>query len=433
LERLRVLSSGRSGSPFYDRDRSFLSGSEALDGFDGEAGHYRAILSPADGWALGVMNPLVRECMSEIELHLGDKLSWFAVDHHDTPHPHSHIVLSMRTSRGDEVAHSETALRRRLQRSGERVISRALGAGGSESESASGRMSVELFALDAELARRARSGGTFVCDQADLLIRLESLETRSLARRRPGGRWSVAPDLSDRLADHDLRTELETRLAARIGSPEGLLLRADGLSSVSGLLRVDVETDPFLDRRILILETGSGDFRWTAVRIEEAPLLLAPEGLVAFLPDRSGGGVSALSLLSLEQQVRAPHLTYLDRVMAGQAPSISGTGPLAVRFRSALEMRRSSLQVAGWIRADETAPGESALRALARREVQAWTERLSAAGRGRDSALSVGDRRLSLAQGDFELSLPPGGEVRLSPVDGRSQVRSMMALDPWSD
>lgn len=39
------------------------------------------------------LRPFVRDLMTNMERDLGTKLDWVAVDHHDTGHPHAHIVV----------------------------------------------------------------------------------------------------------------------------------------------------------------------------------------------------------------------------------------------------------------------------------------------------------------------------------------------------
>ncbi|MBU6318616.1 MAG: hypothetical protein KGS00_03100 [Alphaproteobacteria bacterium] len=424
IERART---GRARAPFYDARRSGLVIHEALEPFKGEAAHYRAILSPAAGWELGDLHPLIRETLSVFELSTGARLEWFAVDHHDTPHPHSHIVISARGGDGRDIGFSETSLRRRLQRAAESALSSAFASGAYDFLSHSSPGGAEIVALNADLVARAREGESFRCHQADLLTRLEALEIRSLAMRAPNGRWRLPDDLSSRLQEISAREELEARIASALGISDRLLLRAASNTRHVGVLRGALETDPFADRCVMILETGEGDVRWQAVSIAEAPRLLGEGALIAFDGSTSGRKVTALSLLSLEGQTIAPHLTYLDQVIAGRAPAIIGAGLVAIRFRDALERRRLALLAGGWLRPGEATLRESALRDLARREVSAWTERVRELRAGRTPlAHSVGAPvRLTLAQGEFEIVAGPPESIVLSPASRLSRGRNL--------
>jgi len=49
------------------------------------------------------LKPFVCRLMSQMEVDLGTRLDWVAVDHFNTGHPHSHIVLRGKNDRGDDL------------------------------------------------------------------------------------------------------------------------------------------------------------------------------------------------------------------------------------------------------------------------------------------------------------------------------------------
>ena len=55
--------------------------------------HFRLVLSPENGEALGDLRTYTREVMARAEGALGTSLQWIAVDHWDTENAHTHIVL----------------------------------------------------------------------------------------------------------------------------------------------------------------------------------------------------------------------------------------------------------------------------------------------------------------------------------------------------
>lgn len=55
--------------------------------------HFRLILAPENGAALGDLTSYTREVMARAEKALGTKLEWIAVDHFDTDNPHTHVIL----------------------------------------------------------------------------------------------------------------------------------------------------------------------------------------------------------------------------------------------------------------------------------------------------------------------------------------------------
>jgi type IV secretory pathway VirD2 relaxase len=81
-------------SRFYDAegdkvDANALAKTWASD----DKRQFRLILSAENGGRLGELHDYTRAVMERAEEALGSKLEWFAVDHHDTDNPHTHIVL----------------------------------------------------------------------------------------------------------------------------------------------------------------------------------------------------------------------------------------------------------------------------------------------------------------------------------------------------
>ncbi|MBB3770043.1 type IV secretory pathway VirD2 relaxase [Angulomicrobium tetraedrale] len=60
----------------------------------GEVRHqFRFIVAPEDAAELSDLKRFTRDLMQHMESDLGTKLDWIAVDHHNTGHPHSHILV----------------------------------------------------------------------------------------------------------------------------------------------------------------------------------------------------------------------------------------------------------------------------------------------------------------------------------------------------
>jgi type IV secretory pathway VirD2 relaxase len=61
---------------------------------------FRFIVSAEDGVELSDPRQTTRELMQQMEADLETKLDWIAVDHHNTGHPHTHILLRSVTEDG---------------------------------------------------------------------------------------------------------------------------------------------------------------------------------------------------------------------------------------------------------------------------------------------------------------------------------------------
>jgi hypothetical protein len=54
---------------------------------------FRLIISPEDGAEVGSLRDLTRRLMVQMERDLETTLDWVAIDHYNTGHPHTHIVI----------------------------------------------------------------------------------------------------------------------------------------------------------------------------------------------------------------------------------------------------------------------------------------------------------------------------------------------------
>jgi type IV secretory pathway VirD2 relaxase len=73
---------------------------------------FRFIVAPEDGADLGDARGVTRDLMRQMEEDLGTRLDWIAVDHHNTGHPHTHVIVRGVTDdgkilniAGDYIAH----------------------------------------------------------------------------------------------------------------------------------------------------------------------------------------------------------------------------------------------------------------------------------------------------------------------------------------
>ncbi|PRD40533.1 hypothetical protein C5748_26390 [Phyllobacterium phragmitis] len=64
---------------------------------------FRFIVSPEDGADLSDVTAYTRDLMSQVETDLGTKLDWVAVNHHNTGHPHVHIIVRGKDDLGENL------------------------------------------------------------------------------------------------------------------------------------------------------------------------------------------------------------------------------------------------------------------------------------------------------------------------------------------
>jgi type IV secretory pathway VirD2 relaxase len=94
-----------------DGERGRLYGAE-IDEADGktfiERGRedrhqFRFIVAPEDGEKLSDLRAFTRDVMRKMEQDLGTHLDWVAVDHFNTGHPHSHVIVRGRDDLGKDL------------------------------------------------------------------------------------------------------------------------------------------------------------------------------------------------------------------------------------------------------------------------------------------------------------------------------------------
>jgi len=64
---------------------------------------FRFIVAPEDGDRLSDLRAFTRDVMKQMEEDLGTKLDWVAVDHFNTGHPHSHVVVRGKDETGKDL------------------------------------------------------------------------------------------------------------------------------------------------------------------------------------------------------------------------------------------------------------------------------------------------------------------------------------------
>ena len=92
LERDGVTKDGEKGQ-VYSAGRDVEDGRAFLDRGRDDRHQFRFIVSPEDGTDLADPRETTRALMQQMEADLGTKLDWIAVDHHNTGHPHTHILV----------------------------------------------------------------------------------------------------------------------------------------------------------------------------------------------------------------------------------------------------------------------------------------------------------------------------------------------------
>jgi type IV secretory pathway VirD2 relaxase len=196
----------REGEPgqLYDAEHDRADGKEFLERSVGDRHQFRFIVSPEDGIRYDELHSLTRRLMEQMEEDLGTGLDWVAVDHFNTGHPHTHVVLRGRDDLGKDLIIAREYLSHGIRERAAEIVSIDLGPRSDLEieDRLRNEVSQERFtSLDRSLLRDAGENGTVAAVGEDPFRqslragRLQQLKNFGLAEEISPGKWQLAEDL----------------------------------------------------------------------------------------------------------------------------------------------------------------------------------------------------------------------------------------------
>jgi type IV secretory pathway VirD2 relaxase len=207
----------------------------------GEKHQFRLIISPEDGAQLDLM-AYVRRLMATVERDVDRRLEWAAVNHHDTEHPHAHVVARGLDRDGREVRLARAYISHGLRIRAQELATEELGPRQEvdvrrawDKEVRQGRYT----SLDREIERRAKDNrievrfgdrpGLGLVGPSALIARLVHLEGLRLAERLSGTLWKLAEGWQQPLRELGARDDIIKQIHAAIsGNPARYRIVRDG-------------------------------------------------------------------------------------------------------------------------------------------------------------------------------------------------------------
>ncbi|MDO6416250.1 relaxase/mobilization nuclease RlxS [Sphingomonas sp. BIUV-7] len=202
----------RAGDPgsLYGRDSDLVDGAAFRGRGATDRYQFRFVVSAEDGAEYEDLKPLTRRLMARVQEDLGVKLDWVAVDHFDTGHPHTHVVVRGKDQLGGDVVIASEYLTTGIRERASELIDLDLGPRSARDVQAGLRAEVQqerLTSLDRSLARDMDADRT-VClaygspfDRALRAGRLAKLGTLGLAEPIGDARWRLAADFDATLRE----------------------------------------------------------------------------------------------------------------------------------------------------------------------------------------------------------------------------------------
>lgn len=220
------LERGGARGVFYDAETSKVDGGARAERWAvSDRRHFRIILSAEEGAHIRDLPAYTREVMARAGSALGTKLSWIAVDHHDTDNVHTHIILRGRRANGQDLILPRDFIKHGFRSLARDVATEWLGQRTPEQE----RLALAREAvrhgptrLDPIIATQARDNVVRTADLSApngdpaltqaVKARVRELERLGLAKEIGRNVFEMSPDWRDRLKAMELHLDIRKRV-----------------------------------------------------------------------------------------------------------------------------------------------------------------------------------------------------------------------------
>jgi type IV secretory pathway VirD2 relaxase len=276
----------RDGSPgtLYGADETF-----DIDAFRkeirGERRQFRFIVSPEDAGDMDI-RLFARELMARMSEDLGRSLIWAAVNHHNTDHPHVHVVVRGVDAAGAEVWIPREYMKREMRWRAQEIATRELGlrSGQDVARQRSAEVAQErLTSLDRRLAELAAAPLSLAArefaaarqhERPTLRARLQTLARLGLAREGARGAWAFVPEWKEKLQALGERGDIIKRLhSVAIGDVSRYRFGEELATPVEGVVRGKGLHDELTGEIFGAVETAAGETHYVRLETAMASLL----------------------------------------------------------------------------------------------------------------------------------------------------------------
>jgi len=275
LQRDGTTRDGERGALYSEReDRA--DGKDFVARGEGDRHQFRFIVAPEDGSEYEDLKPLVRRFMAQAQQDLGTKLDWVAVDHFNTGHPHSHVIVRGKDDLGKDLIIAREYLTQGLRERAAELVNLDLGPRTEREILRSQLREIEqerLTGIDRRLIRSMNAEGLVDprrwsrVEQDLRTARLRALSGMGLATEQRGGRWKLEPELETTLREMGRRGDIvrtmnhALRVAMQPRAPQDQAIYdpdAPDARPVVGRLIASGLADEHADRRFLIVDGVDG-------------------------------------------------------------------------------------------------------------------------------------------------------------------------------
>lgn len=296
----------RDGAPgqLYGAQDDKADGRAFLDRQAGDRHQFRFIVSPEDGAEYDDLKPLTRRLMAQMEKDLGTKLDWVAVDHCNTGHPHTHVVVRGKNDLGADLVIAPEYLTAGMRERAADLVRIDLGPRTDLQIEERLRREVEqerLTSLDRRLLRDMEADRTVTIAERDpfhqtlRVGRLRKLAALGLAENVMPGRYRLADGVDDTLRRMGERGDI-IRTMQRAFTREGLA-RGPGdvaiadpatMTPIVGRVVDRGLSDEANDRHYVIVDATDGRTHYVDIGRGAATDLIPKDAVVRVAPRPTG-------------------------------------------------------------------------------------------------------------------------------------------------
>ena len=299
IQRDGVTRDGQPGQ-LYDATSDRADGNAFIEQQADDRHQFRFIVSPEDGEQYEELKPLTRRLMSQMEKDLGTRLDWVAVDHFNTGHPHTHIIVRGKDDQGQNLVIAREYISTGLRERAAELVSLDLGPKTDrEIEDRLRReMDQERFTsidkklikdMDAERVVSAAATDPFF--QSLRAGRLQSLGRHGLAQEIEPGRWQLAENLEPVLRAMGERGDI-IRTMQHAMTEKGLARAQDAYAifdpnagrPLTGQVTERGLSDELNDRHYLIVDSTDGRSHYVDIGQGEATEKIPGGAVVQIVP-----------------------------------------------------------------------------------------------------------------------------------------------------
>ena len=357
----------RDGEPgrLYSRDSDAADPAAFLERSEGDPHQFRFVVSADEGARLSDLKPFIRDLLAQMERDLDTRLDWVAVDHFNTGHPHTHIVIRGRDDQARDLVMARDYISDGVRARAQALITLELGPE-TELERLRKRYNEvgqeRLTALDRSLTASAKQGflaitSTDAADperQALRAQRLKTLERLGLARERTRGVWQLDPHLETKLRQLGERADkfkmmqraLKQAGIERSAMAMALFERGPRKAPLIGRVIEVGMVDEITDRTWVVIDGADGRVHYAELgrlRPEQFPVRNAIVALAshALTEGRPSGAprLQELSPVPLQDQIGYLGPTWLDQAIVARWKPEVGTPGFAAEIDAALTAR----------------------------------------------------------------------------------------------